>query len=291
MAEVLQNDDNFFVATTEWRGERALLKRQQPTTPEARKEGFQNEILGMQAFRALAVQHPEWKLVIPAVYMATETEMIREFIEGDELLKEGVAQEQAVGRLKQLARILAGIDEIAPDLSQPEATKNSAPYNNIRLRFEAWSQPALKAGILSNEQYAAANALIDEYQPHLTARYAHGDMSPFNHVFMQEDGKLGLIDFEHYSAYKPRFYDICYAYTRTFTQADNPALAGTLLREFTKRASDIDDRQLLAVMTQRAIGMHFDALHDATPDKNYTARAQEILRLCLLRNIEALIEL
>jgi aminoglycoside phosphotransferase (APT) family kinase protein len=287
---ILQNDENFFVAITEYEGKPAILKRLQSSTPEQRQRIFKNEQLGMAQFKKLAREHPEWRLVVPEVYSSTDNEMVRELIEGEELFNDGLSEDVTSERLQRLAGLLAEIDAIEPDLSSDDALDNSAPYKNIRQRFDVWSKMPLETKLLSDEEYAAANALISDYEAELTPRYAHGDMSPYKHVFIMKEDNLGLIDFEHYSAYKPRFYDICYAYSRLFTLAEDTNAAKTLLQGFIRKATKFSEHQLLAVMTQRAIGMHFDALNDYKKGKDYRGRAKELLGLCLRRDVDALLQ-
>jgi len=289
--EVLQDNDSFFVGRDLWQGKPAIIKRLQPTTSQSRRAGFRNEIAGMQRFGTFAHEHPEWGIKVPKVYAVSEDEIVREYMQGQELVTEKTLDvDSAKLRLGKLARTLAAIDMLIPGTDDDVVGENSAPYTNIRQRFEIWSKGPLEAGLLSEEGYAAANELIEEYQPYLTPRYAHGDMSPFDHVFLTPDNSIGLIDFEHYSSQKPRFYDLCYTYTRLFTRAQDPALAGYFLGEFIAVSKSMDERQLLAVMTQRAVGMHIDALNDYKQGKDYRKRAQKVLQLCLRRDIDALIQ-
>lgn len=287
--KVLQNDDNFFVAIVEHNGAPAILKRIQSGISGQRKQIFLNEHEGMMQFARLAREHPEWNLKVPTVYESNDEEVVRELIEGEELFSNDMEQNVAVERLKRLASLLAKIDTITPDPTSDDVVNNSAPYKNIRRRFDVWSKLPLETGLLTQKKYMAANQLIDEYESHLEPRYAHGDISPFKHVFITADNHLGLIDFEHYSAYKPRFYDVCYAYARLFTLAEDMNMAKELLRHFMSEVDDLSEPQLLAVMTQRAVGAHFDALNDYKKGEDYRERAKAFLDLCLSRDTNALL--
>lgn len=68
-------------------------------------------------------------------------------------------------------------------------------------------------------------------------------------------------------------------------------LAGQFLGYFLERAEPgpYQKEQLLAIMTQRAIGMHFDAFNDAPQGQDYTNRAKRLLALCLTRDLTSLL--
>jgi len=290
--EILQDDENYRVEHLDWRGKDALYKGIKDTLSDERRKAFQNEIVGMQTFRTLAVKHPEWQLVVPEVFEEGDDYVVRDFIEGEELLSPETTREEAKARLARLAEVLAGIDLVQPDQGYTPG-RDSAPYIDIRRRFEAWGKAPLESGMLVADDFAAANSLIEEYQAHLQPRYAHGDMSPFKHAYLLPGESLGFIDFEHFSPQKPRYYDAAYAYSRIFTRSSNPGIAGDFLQHFLEISEPAPRKteQLLAIMTQRAIGMHFDAYTDAQKGEDYAARAQLLLRLCLSRNVALLTDI
>jgi hypothetical protein len=289
--EILQSDDTFRVDLVEIEGRHAIRKSVQPSANERRRGLLTNEIAGMDYFYQLASAHSEWQLRVPQTLSSGEGWVVREFIEGEALLEKEDDLDGSIGKLTRLATLLAAIDDVIPGKVKNEAD-NSAPYTNIRKRFDVWSAGPLKEGILSAQVYAAANALIEEYQPLLEPFHAHGDFTPFKHVLMMPNSEFGLIDFEHFSTDKPRYYDLAYAYSRLFTQGKDRRLAGELLRLFTEKARLVPHQkeQILAIMTQRAIGMHFDALNDASRGVDYIDRAQQFLNLCLTRDVTSLIE-
>lgn len=287
--EVLQDDENYRVERVDWQGKDALRKEVKNTLSDERRKAFQNEMVGMRTFRTLAAKHPEWRLVVPGVFEEGDDYVVREFIEGAELLSPETTREEARPRLARLAEVLAGIDHVRPDQNYAPG-RDSAPFTDIRRRFEVWSKAPLESGMLAANDFAAANLLIEECQAYLQPRYAHGDMSPFKHAYLLSRGVLGFIDFEHFSPQKPRYYDVAYAYSRMFTRSSDPRIAGDFLQHFLEISESAPRKteQLLAIMTQRAIGMHFDAYNDAQKGEDYVARAQLLLRLCLSRSVALL---
>jgi hypothetical protein len=290
--EILQDDKNYRVVRTKWQGKDALRKTVKSMADEQRQKIFHNEITGMQAYRALATGHIAWRLTIPEVFEEGSDYVTREFIDGEELLTLDITRDDAKSRIVRLAEVLANIDQIEPEQAY-KPNRDSAPYTDIRRRFDSWSEAPLEAAILSSKDFAAANALIKEYQPYLEPRYAHGDMSPFKHVYLLPNNRVGFIDFEHFSPQKARYYDVAYAYTRIFTRAKYPEIAGDLLQYFldVSEAAPHKTEQLLAILTQRAIGMHFDAYNDRQKGEDYVDRAQLLLRLCLSRNLTSLADI
>lgn len=283
----LQDDENYLVEQVRYGRELAVRKSLKSTADERRRATFLNELQGTKRFGALAAAHPEWGLVIPRILVGHDAWVLREFVDGNELVTFNMSHEEARVRLGQLAHVLAAVDTVPPEKAEPW-DGDSAPFANIRRRFDMWSKGPLKEGVLDTLAYKAANELIDEYQPLLEPRYAHGDMSPFKHVFALPQGLLAFIDFEHYSPLKPRYYDVAYVYSRLRMQAHHEGLAGVFLSEFLRVADGVPNQkeQLLAIMTQRAIGMHFDALNDYRRGIDYRKRAQDFLTVCLERNID-----
>lgn len=283
---ILQDDENYLVEQVSDNGVLLVRKSLKETTNERRRATFLNEIQGTKRFWELANAHPDWGLSIPRTIAQGDTWVVREFIDGNELM----ANDNSSARLGRLAHILAAIDTIAPQKTDP-LEQDSAPYTNIRRRFDVWTKKPLEEGVLDMSAYKAANQLIEEYQPVLEPRYAHGDMSPFKHVFVTPQDTVAFIDFEHYSPVKSRYYDVAYAYSRLRMQAAGTEQAREFLNEFLGAADPAPNQkeQLLAIMTQRAIGMHFDALNDYKKGIDYRRRAQEFLAICLERNINRLV--
>jgi len=283
MEKLLQNDENFRVELIDWHGQHAVRKNLQPSTNERRQKTFQNEITGTELFSEIVYAHPDWHVKVPRTFEKGEGWVIREYLEGETLCTEESRLEQAAPGVKRLATALAFIDRVEPDLNIAPPFEDSAPYTNIRKRFETWSKGPLESSILAHEAYESAQQLIATFQPYLVPRYAHGDVSPLKHVLVDATGTIGLFDFEHFSSQKPRYYDVAYCYSRLFTRVGDKRIAGSFLNSFLEVAETPPHQteQLLAIMTQRAIGMHFDAFNDRAKGVDYVDRAQELLALCL----------
>lgn len=205
---VLQDDTNFHVELIDWNGVAAIHKRVQPGTDERRRATLQNEIIGTEYFYYLSTENPDWNFHVPKTFDRGEGWVVREYIDGEELLRVDESAEHAARKLAQLATLLAQIDVIEPDPTIWELSTNSAPYTNITKRLPVWSEKPLQHGTLTTADYTAANDLIQGYQPFLQPRLAHGDMNPLKHAFETSGGELAWIDFEHFSAQKPRYYDV-----------------------------------------------------------------------------------
>ncbi|HEX6462406.1 MAG TPA: phosphotransferase [Candidatus Saccharimonadales bacterium] len=287
---ILQNDEHFRVEVIDWHGVKAIRKSLQSTTNERRRLTFQNEIVGTAKFYEIAEAHQSWGLKVPSIFESGDSWMIREYLEGEPLCDETTTIEQAHQGLERLSTIVAQIDRIEPDEHAAGSFEDSAPYTNITKRFETWAKGPLESNVLIPAAFQAAKQLIDDFQPYLAPRYAHGDLSPLKHALIDGNGQISLFDFEHFSSQKPRYYDAAYCYSRLLTRVADRRVAASFLGSFLHSAMPVphQDEQLLAIMTQRAIGMHFDALNDRPKGADYVKRAQEFLQLCLDRDVSKL---
>lgn len=297
---VLQDDEHFRVEVVRWnksnhKSKAAVLKTMQGTTEERRRDGFRNETVGTAMFRHLAKSHPEWGLVIPRTYVVTDTWAVRRLMRGEPILKEGTEHQDidtTKARLAQLARTLALIDAVEPDISAPDDPRNSAPYNNMLVRVPIWAASPLKDGLLAQDELTAASEFIEANQKYNVPRYAHGDLMPYAHVFGRPDGRLAFIDFEHYSAQKPRYYDAAYCYSQMLVKASDPHLAGYFMGEFLEAAEPTahQSEQLMPVLAQRAVRMFFDASFDGMNLKSKRVQnVKQLLDLSLGGNIDTLL--
>lgn len=192
-----------------------------------------------------------------------------------------------------LARILADLDRAFADtpIVQPAVEESdSAPVTDFLRRIDRWAAKPLEAGLLTEARVAAAKARITAGTSSLRPRLQHGDFVPW-HVFRTEPGSFVLVDGEHASVLKPRFYDLAYLYARLWTRVHAPEVARSIVREFL-RVSGIGQAEFvppfLTILTQRAVGMHIDALNDH-PANDYVAEAQELLGHCIDQDASALI--
>lgn len=296
---ILQDDEHFRVEVVRWnknnhKSKAAVLKAMQGTTNERRQDGFRNETVGTAMFRQLALAHPEWGLVVPRTYVATETWAVRRLMSGEPILHEGSEHEDTdttKSRLAQLAKTLAMIDAVEPDISAPDDPRNSAPYNNMLVRVPTWAADPLEKGLISQDELTAASEFIEANQSYNVPRYAHGDLMPYAHVFARPDGRLAFIDFEHYSARKPRYYDAAYCYSQMLVKMPDPALAGYFMNTFLEEAETPPHQaeQLMPVLAQRAIRMFFDASFDGMSlQSKRVQNVKQLLNLSLGGNPGAL---
>ncbi len=194
---------------------------------------------------------------------------------------------------EELSRILAGLDRAFTDTPLFEAIveeSESAPVTDILRRVDRWVSLPLEEGLITAERVAQAKACIGAGVTGLRPRLQHGDFVPW-HVFRTGRRTYAVVDGEHASLLKPRFYDLAYLYARIWTRMHAPGIARAVVRSFLA-AAEIEyaqfTAQFLTILTQRAIGMHLDALNDRQTN-DYIAEAQALLTNCLGQDIDELI--
>lgn len=300
--QILQeNDEDFFVEVVQWHknkgvAKKAVLKTFEPTILERRRQGFANESIGNRAFRKLAKDHPEWGLVIPRTYAEGDEWSIRRFMEGDPLLIEGQEYDdkaQTYCKVGQLAVVLAEIDKIDPDLSIPDDSHNSAPYDNMLIRTPIWAERPISSGLLRQSDYDAVETITKANQDLLVPRYAHGDLMPYAHVIHRPDGRLSFIDFEHFSAHKPRYYDAAYCYAQMYLKAPDTTLAGFFMQKLLESVDTPDNQseQFQTVLAQRAVRLFFDAdFENLGPNTSNVRKTKELLDLSIDGSLDDLMQ-
>ena len=138
---------------------------------------------------------------------------------------------------------------------------------------------------MTAEKLEQARLVIHDYRKYLTPHFQHGDFVPW-HILIDANQDQWLIDGEHASVQKPRYYDLAYMCSRIFTRLHSPEHAAKLLKVFMQESEMSAEAlypALLPIMTSRAIGMHFDALNDLRHD-DYQAEAQDLLERCISRD-------
>lgn len=191
------------------------------------------------------------------------------------------------------ALCLASLDAVQPDWIQTPSppTANSTPYNQPEYRWEKWSQQPLEMGLLHVNDLQDAYQLVEEYRQYLSPHFQHGDFVPW-HILVDANQDWWLIDGEHASVEKPRYYDLAYMYSRIFTRLHSAEAAAHLLDNFAHAAATPYEQlypALLPVMTSRAIGMHFDACNDLY-GSDYRDEAKDLLQRCLSRDPTRLLQ-
>lgn len=101
----------------------------------------------------------------------------------------------------------------------------------------------------------------------LTRRPRHGDYTPW-HMLKLSNGKLGLIDGEHYLPHSVEYYDIGYFIQRVFTILDERQRAEELYRLLVD--NNYNQESLRVILAARGIGGYLDASLAPVPDYEST---------------------
>lgn len=289
IVDTLQDDENFLVEKILYKGNKAIRKTVQDTAPSRRRETFKNDAIGIVEFKKLSKKIPKLQFRVPKIYEANDDCLISEYFDGETLVGVlGTGQE--FNFLKKVADILIEIDSI-PAVETLEQDHESATYKNITKRMDTWLQSSISAGLLDKDDGEKAYKVIGKYESELTPRYAHGDLNPLEHCFLDENDTLCLIDFENYSAIKPRYYDVAYCFIRIYSQTNQSGLAGYFLNYFINNSKAFNRREMIPVLTQRSVGLCFDAVSDAKEGINYTQKAKKLLDFCNKEDLDAVLKL
>ncbi|MGA3150654.1 MAG: phosphotransferase [Candidatus Saccharimonadales bacterium] len=282
--KILQDDEDFLVEVIDWQGRLAVRKSVKTTTRPERLERLKNEAYGLKYFTDLAAKHPEINVYVPILYEVKPEFIVTEYIE-----------QPSVGdkpqNLNKLARLLAQIDHIEP--YGKAKIHPSFDYMDIRKRFPLWYMPTINSKpkkLLTDAQISRVNKILDRYQPYLTPRIAHGDLSPYFHAFMMPNNKIAFVDLEVFTPRGARYYDVARCYTRLYEKAPSTDAPKQFLSAFMQYADEIQHRneQLMAILIQRTVGMQRDAGIDKTKGRDYRNRAAELLDLVLQNKLELL---
>lgn len=103
----------------------------------------------------------------------------------------------------------------------------------------------------------------------LLGKPRHGDFAPW-HIIKLTDGKLGLIDGEHFLASGVENYDICYFIQRVFSVSKMPDIAKRIYSELLKRGYNVS--KLKPVLSSRAIGGFLDESLADNPDYKFAKK-------------------
>ncbi len=124
---------------------------------------------------------------------------------------------------------------------------------------------ALWVEVVKTYQVDALLELVKTNAHLLKKNTRHGDFTPW-HIFLLDNGKLGLIDGEHATSEGVEYYDIAYLIQRVFQVLENERLAEEIYDRLVDRGYDVI--KLRTVLAARAIGGFLDA--SLTPQPDYT---------------------
>jgi aminoglycoside phosphotransferase (APT) family kinase protein len=229
----------------------------------------------------------------PLIVSSGESWYIARWIDGQPSIRPDSTDPPLDTYLPQYAAVLAELDSIKPEWvgTTPPPANNATPSTQLDRSWDTWSKEPLAEGLITPAELTAARALLADHQAYLTPQLQHGDFVPW-HFLADTAGTLWLIDAEHASLHKPRFYDLAYMYSRIFTRFHDSYHASQLLTLFMQKRQltpEVLYPALLPIITSRAIGMLFDALNDLH-EIDYRRDAQELLARCLSRNPARLLE-
>jgi hypothetical protein len=149
----------------------------------------------------------------------------------------------------------------------------------------------MTAGMITQAQVDKLNQLLEPMLQYIQPRIAHGDFSPHRHSFLTDQDKIILIDLENFTPAGARYYDVTRSYVRLYSFEPSTDTAKHFLAAFLKYADQIphQEKQLMAIILQRTLGMQYDAWYDAEHQGiDYKSRAAELLDLVLQNNLELL---
>lgn len=105
---------------------------------------------------------------------------------------------------------------------------------------------------------------------------------------MNKNEKI-LIDGDHSSLIKPRYYDLAYIYSRLYSRNRAKQETAKLLQSFMDKSGIPKDdfaKAFIPVLTSRAIGVCNDASRDLESGNDYRKTAVELLHLCLKKKFQ-----
>ena len=251
-------------------------------SPDQERE-LQNEVWWNLTLTRLVEAYPDCKLVPPQILMSAPSHYIGQYFDAPALQTDSRDMAQTERWVEPLAQVLVDLDQLAlsPKLhGKPDyEASQSAAYTNLWGKVEKWLEKPLAQGMITEQEKARAKEQIESRLSDIQPALQHGDFVPW-HMFDLGDGKIGLIDGEHASLTKPRYYDLAYLYTRLATRQQSFEQASKVLREFLK-LSMVDEAEFLKswlpVITLRSLGMYNDAIADLKI-QDYRPQAKELLQ-------------
>ncbi len=246
---------------------------------------LENEIWWHLSLKRLSEASPKLLAVAPELIDYGKNWYVAEFFDAPLLLnKEDTDLSKLDQVIDRLVNLLVNFDQqlLTRNTGQPlyEET-NSAPYTNLWKKVDGWMEKPLEAKIISPSQIEKSRSLIDSHRQYVLPSIQHGDFVPWHMFDLGE--KTGIVDGEHSSLVKPRYYDLCYLYSRLYTWSGAKEQARQILKGFVDKSVNDTDKffqAMLPVMTLRALGMHNDSIADLE-ERDYRKDAKELLEMCL----------
>ncbi len=140
---------------------------------------------------------------------------------------------------------------------KPDTAKRSEEFYT---KNSSWYDTRVKA------KYNLDNVLeeVKNFSTNLEFGLNHGDLVPWN--ILAKDGELIVLDGEHASFYKPKYYDVVYMYHRLYTSLELPELAKDYINQYRislagDKVNDFDDK-FRTIIAGRIIGGLWDAIND-----------------------------
>lgn len=229
----------------------------------------------------------------PNVVESHEDWAVFEWIDGNELAKPEASDEELQKIASYLAKVLYGLDSaIHINIGKHPYVEKSetAPYTLLTTKWPLWTKEPLTQGFISDSDIRAAQDLVTKLSGNVLAGLSHGDFSPW-HIIATPQERI-LIDGDHSSIIKPRYYDLAYIYSRLFSRNRSRLATSQLLREFVEHSgvSPTDFASaFLPVLTSRAIGVCNDAAHDLPANHDYRDSAAELLQICIKQDLSSLL--
>jgi hypothetical protein len=286
--KILQENEDFKVELVEWQGKPAVRKSVQLTIAPGRAERLQNEAYGIGFLQDLSKKHPEVNLYIPDLYEIADTYLVHEYVEGVPIASPESPRAEVEERLDMLAQQLADMDRIEP--YGETRFVGHFDFHDIRKNTAKWAAAPLEGGQITQAQVDGINQIIEPLLPYIKPRISHGDLSPHRHAFLRPDGKIAWVDLENFTPSGARYYDVARVYVRLYSFEPNIETAKKFLTSFLSRANKAEhiEEQLMAIISQRTLGMQFDAWYDDRHGSDYRERAKELLELVLQNKLELL---
>jgi len=249
-------------------------------------EQIQTEIAAFAQINNYAAKNQNFHAVSPTIIESGEDWYISTFFDAP-MLFDGIPSKDGIGApvISRLAEILLQLDQ----LNSSEGI-NAQPLVSLEELFkkhDSWLEQAIHRGDISTADVQAGKDLVKRSWAQVEPSFQHGDFVPW-HMFELGNGQTGIIDAEHASSSRPRFYDLAYLYTRLYTRSElnhEPRVILNQVVDGLKIQPDVLHPKLLPVMILRTFGMFFDAIADEKPGDSYMIRAQELLRMCLRDDI------